>query len=287
MNAREWFEKARKENFAIGAFNIDALEIFKAVLVAAQNKKSPVMLEFSPGEIGYFGLKNIVDMVINAREDYKIPILLNLDHVKSEETIAQALKQPGLDNIHFDGSDLEITDNIRITRDLVSKAHSKGLLVEGEIDKVAGSSIVHVEEINPNTLVYTDVKRAMHFVDATKVDIFAPVFGNLHGTFPNQPDLDMGLLANIAEALPDTFLSLHGSSGIPADQVKEAIKVGKIVKININTELRESYKDALEEELGENPDEYKVYDLTQDVIEAVAAVVENKIDVFGSGGKAK
>lgn len=285
MNTREWFQRARKEGFAIGAFNIDALEIFKAVLVAANAKKSPVMLEFSPGEIGYFGLKNIVDMVINAREDYKVPILLNLDHIKSEETLEQALAQPGIDDIHFDGSELEIAENIRITRDLVNKAHSKGLLVEGEIDKVAGSSIVHDQEINPDTLVYTDVKRAMHFVDETKVDIFAPVFGNLHGTFPNQPDLDFGLLANIAQALPDTFLSLHGSSGIPSDQVKEAIKVGKIVKININTELRESYRDALEEELEENPAEYKVYDLTSDVVEAVAAVVENKIDVFGSGGR--
>src|SRR3989344_9063196 len=111
MNAKEWFKKAKQENFAIGAFNIDSLDIFKAVMVAAQNKKSPVMVEFSPGEVGYFGLANIVDMVINAREEYKeykIPILLNLDHGKQVDLCMAAIDQPGFDNIHFDGSSLDL-----------------------------------------------------------------------------------------------------------------------------------------------------------------------------------
>ena len=285
-SAKEWFQRARKEEFAIGAFNIDTLEIFKAVMVAAKAKKSPVMVEFSPGEVKYFGLRNVVDMVVNAREEYKIPILLNLDHGKPVDLCMEAIGQPGFDNIHFDGSDLDFSENIKLTSGVVKSAHAKGLLVEGEIDKIAGASQVHEEEINPDALIYTDVKKATRFVDETKVDIFAPTFGNVHGTFPNQPDLDFGLLANLAQALGETFLSLHGSSGIPADQVREAIKVGKIAKININTELRASYREALEEELGENPKEYKIYDLTADIVLAVAAVVENKIDVFGSAGKA-
>src|SRR4030043_2401521 len=98
MTAREWFEKAQKENFAIGAFNVDNLEIFKAICIAGKNKKSPVMLEFSQGEIGYFGLKNIVDLVINARDEYKIPILLNLDHAKKVEDCFSAIEQAGFDN---------------------------------------------------------------------------------------------------------------------------------------------------------------------------------------------
>ena len=285
-SAREWFQRARKEGFAIGAFNIDTLEIFKAVMVAAKAKKSPVMVEFSPGEVKYFGLRNVVDMVVNAREEYKIPILLNLDHGKPVDLCMEAIEQPGFDNIHFDGSDLDLEENIKVTSEVVKSAHAKGLLVEGEIDKIAGASQVHEEEINPNALIYTDVTKAARFIDETKVDIFAPTFGNVHGTFPNQPDLDLGLLANLTQALGETFLSLHGSSGIPADQIREAIKVGKIAKININTELRASYREALEEELSENPKEYKIYDLTADIVLAVAAVVENKIDVFGSAGKA-
>lgn len=288
MTAKDWFAKAREEKFAVAAFNIDSFEIFKAVCLGAKNKKSPVMVEFSPGEVKYFGLRNVVDMVVNAREEYKIPILLNLDHGKPKELCEEAIAQPGFDNIHFDGSDLDFEENIKVTQEVAKKAHDRGLLVEGEIDKIGGASEVHEEEISGEALsgLYTNPKKAMKFVEKTKVDIFAPVFGNVHGTFPTQPNLDLGLIANLAEILPQTFLSLHGGSGIPADQVKEAIKVGKIVKVNINTELRASFRDALEEKLGEEPKEYKVYEYSQEVILAVAAVVENKIDVLGSAQKA-
>ena len=244
------------------------------------------MVEFSPGEASYFGLANIVDMVVNGRDEYKIPILLNLDHGRGKEFCEAAIAQPGFDNIHFDGSNLDFEENLKQTREIVGKAHAKGLLAEGETDQIAGSSEVHEEDFNIETLTYTDVKRATRFVEETKVDIFAPFFGNLHGTFPIQPDLDMGLLVNLAQALGETFLSLHGASGIPAEQVKEAIKVGKIVKVNINTELRIAYRDALAEQIEKEPPQYKVYDYSDEIVLAVAAVVENKIDVLGSGGKA-
>lgn len=287
MTAKDWFKKARKENFAIGAFNIDSFEIFKAVCLAAQNKKSPVMMEFSPGEVKYFGLRNVVDIVVNAREEYKIPILLNLDHGKPVELCMEAIEQPGFDNIHFDGSSLDLNENIKETKKVVEAARKKGLLVEGEIDRFPGSSEIHEEEADLALLKssYTNPKLAARFVQATGVDILAPVFGNIHGTYPTQPDLDFGLLSNIRDLLPDTFLSLHGGSGIPAGQVKEAIRIGKIVKVNVNTELRVAYKDALSEELGETPNEYKVYEIADDVILAVASVVEQKIEVFGSEGK--
>src|SRR3989344_4003668 len=108
MTAKEWFTRARKEHFAIGAFNIDTLDIFKAIMIAAQKKKSPVMVEFSPGEVKYFGMKNVVDMVVNAREEYKIPILLNLDRGRPIELCMEAIEQPGFDDIPFDGSELEL-----------------------------------------------------------------------------------------------------------------------------------------------------------------------------------
>lgn len=287
MTARDWFQKAQAENFAIGAFNVDNFDIFKAICIAAKNKKSPVMLEFSPGEVGYFGLRNIVDLVVNAREEYGILILLNLDHGKKVEDCLAAVNQAGFDDVHFDGSDLELEENIENTKKVVEAAHSKGLLVEGEIDKIPGSSEVHDQDLDLELVKksYTDPQKAAKFVQETGIDIFAAFFGNVHGTFPNQPDLDFDLLAKIRTTLPNTFLSLHGGSGIPADQVKEAIKVGKIVKINVNTELRGAFKDALGEELGENPQEFAYYKLTPDVIMAIAAVVEAKIEVFGSAGQ--
>ncbi|OGD87393.1 hypothetical protein A2870_01455 [Candidatus Curtissbacteria bacterium RIFCSPHIGHO2_01_FULL_41_11] len=292
MTAREWFEKAEKENFAIGAFNVDNLDIFKAVCEAAKKKSSPVMLEFSQGEVGYFGLGNIVDLVLNAKREYGIPILLNLDHAKSVEDCLAAINMSGgtsasFDDVHFDGSGLPFEENVELSKKVVVAAHAKNLLVEGEIDKLPGSSEVHTDEISIEEIKksFTDPIRAKKFVDETGVDIFAAVFGNVHGTFPNQPDLDFELLKLIREALPNTFLSMHGGSGIPADQVQEAIKIGRIVKINVNTEIRQAFRDALIEELGESPDQSAYYKLTPDITRAVMAVVEGKIDVFGSYGK--
>src|SRR4030043_216939 len=202
MTAREWFEKAQKENFAIGAFNVD--------------------------------------------------------HAKKVEDCFSAIEQAGFDDIHFDGSDLEFDENVKNTKRVVEAAHKKGLLVEGEIDKISTLSEVHNEEIDLELLkkFYTDPAKAVEFVKETGVDILAAVFGNVHGIFPVQPDLDINLLTKIREAVPSCLFSLHGSSGIPADQVKEAIKVGKIVKINVNTELRQAYRDALVEKLGESSNEY-------------------------------
>lgn len=287
MIARDWFQKAREENFAIGAFNVDNLEIFKAICMAGEKKKSPVMLEFSPGEVGYFGLRNIADLVKNARMEYKIPILLNLDHAKTPEDCRAAIETGAFDDVHFDGSELSFEENVMDIEEVIEVAHAAGLLVEGEIDRLPGSSEVHSDDIDLELLKksYTDPEEAAKFVAKTGVDIFASVFGNVHGTFPTQPDLDLELLKNIKEALPNTFLSMHGGSGIPGDQVREAIGVGKIVKINVNTELRQAFKDALGQELGENPDQWAYYKLTPDIVEAVMAVVEGKIEVFGSGGK--
>lgn len=314
MNAQQWFARAQAEKFAIGAFNVDNLEIFRAICLAGKNKKSPVMVEFSPGEAGYFGLKNIVDLVANAKEEYGIPILLNLDHAKKVEDCLEALNYSsrsgnsstsevkgvhtsevslavvGFDEVHFDGSELTFEENVAETKKIVEAAHlpaGRQVMVEGEIDRLSGSSEVHVEQIDLVTLKksYTDSVRAAKFVAETGVDIFAAVFGNIHGTFPNQPDLDFELIKKIKEALPNTFLSMHGGSGIASEQVREAIRVGGIVKVNVNTELRQAFKDALAEKLGENPSEYAYYKMTPDMVMAVAAVVEGKIEVLGSAGK--
>ena len=287
MTAKKWFEKAQKENFAIGAFNVDSFEILNAICRAAAKKNSPVMLEFSQGEVGYFGLDNIVDIVENAQQHFGIPILLNLDHAKKIEDCMAAIEK-GFDDVHFDGSDLDFDKNVDAIKKVVETAHKKDVLVEGEIDKLVGSSEVHTEEVDWESLKksYTDPQRAAKFVSSTGVDIFAAVFGNAHGTFPNDPPLDLGLLRRIKELLPDTFLSMHGGSGIPAVSVKQAIKVGKIVKINVNTDVRQAFHDALVEKIGEKPNELAYYKLTEDMIESVMAVVEGKIDVFGSSGKA-
>lgn len=301
MNLKDYFEKARNESFAIGAFNIDTLETLKGVFEAAKVKKSPVIVEFSPGEVGYFGLKNIIDLVENAKEEYKLPIFLNLDHGKTAEACIEAVElsneerprvepevAPRFDMVHFDGSELDMKENIEGVKKVVDAAHQKGILVEGEIDKVSGASQIHTEELNIAQLrdSYTKPEQAAKFVAETGVDIFASVFGNIHGVFREQPPLDFSLLASIRNALPNTFLSMHGGSGIPGLDVKRAIKEGGIVKVNVNTELRQTYRGSLTEKMEERPNEYAFYNLSPDVIKAVTAVVEGKMEVFGSEGKA-
>lgn len=292
MKARDWFNKAQSEGWAIGAFNVDNLEILKAICLAGKNKKSPVMVEFSGGEVDEFGLPNILDLVANAREEYGIPILLNLDHAKSVEDCLKAIdvstSEVGFDDVHFDGSELPLDENMEKIKKVVEAARLKDILVEGEIDHLPGVSEVHDEDLDLEIIKksYTKVETAAEFVKATGVDIFAAVFGNVHGTFPNQPPLDFALLENIRKVLPDTFISLHGGSGIPANEVKRAIEIGNIVKVNVNTEIRVAFHDALGEKMGEDPDNVTYYKMTPDIISAVAAVVESKIDVFGSAGKA-
>lgn len=292
MNARDWFTKARKENFAIGAFNVDNLEIFKAICIAGKNKKSPVMLEFSPGEVKEFGLANIVDLASNAKQEYGIPVLLNLDHSKTVEDCLAAVEVStdgaGFDDVHFDGSELPFDENIDKIKKVVEAAKARKLFVEGEIDHLPGGSEVHEEDIDLEEIKksYTKPEKALEFVKKTGIDIFAAVFGNVHGTFPNQPDLDFALLAKIREAVGEIFISLHGGSGIPAEQVREAIRIGGIVKVNVNTEIRAAFHDALTEKMQEDSENIAYYKMTPEIIGAVAAVVESKIDVFGSGGKA-
>ena len=286
MNAKEWLQKAQDEGFAIGAFNVDNLEIFKAVVAAAKNKNSLVMMEFSDGEVKFLELHNIVDLVKNAQEKEGIEILLNLDHSPERAKVEEAI-EAGFELVHFDGSKKSYDENVQITKALVPKAHAKGLTVEGEIDHIAGSSNVHKEQITLEEIKggFTKPEKAKEFVAETGVDIFAAFFGNVHGVFPVQPNIDLELLKRIRAALPDTFLSMHGGSGISDEEVKAAIKEGRIAKINVNTEIRRAFRDNLEKALKENPDQYAVYKIMPDVIAAVQKVVEHKIEVFGSEGK--
>jgi len=287
MTAREWFEKAKGEKFAIGAFNVANLETFKAIAQAAANKKSPIIIESSPGETEWMGADNVVDIARNLEWDYKIPILVNLDHAENFEQCQNAIEQ-GYDLIHFDGSKLPLEENMAILKKVVELAHAKGKTVEGEMDHITGSSEVHegsaTDEASKGK--FTDPDAAKRFVEESGIDVFASFFGNVHGVFSSgDENLHLDILQKIVETLPDVFLSLHGGSGIPDDQVAQAIKIG-INKVNINTEMRQAFKDSLEDALHKNPDEYAIYKLEPAVVEAVQKVVEHKIDVFGSAGKA-
>lgn len=287
MTAREWLKKAKEEKFAIGAFNVGNLETLKAVAQAAQNKKSPVIIESSPGETDWMGAENIVDLCKNYSEEFGIPILVNLDHATNFDDCQKAI-EAGYDLIHFDGSKLPFEENLAIAKKVVELAHSKGLSVEGEVDHIEGSSEVHagsaVDEVAKAS--FSDPDKTREFVDKTGIDVYAAFFGNVHGLFlGGEEKLHLDILESLSAVLPNMGFSLHGGSGIPDDQVQEAIKRG-IVKVNVNTEMRQAFKNNLEDALRENPAEYALYKLEPRVIDAVQKIVEHKIEVFGSTSKA-
>lgn len=285
MTAREWLTKAKSEGWALGAFNVGNLETFKAIVQAAANKKSPVIVESSSGETRWMGADNVVDLARNYSAEFNIPILVNLDHAESLIECKVGI-EAGYDLIHFDGSKLPKEENLKILKQVVELSHAKGLTCEGELDHIGGSSEVHKEAASDEIKIkMTNPEEAAEFVKESGIDIFAAFVGNVHGLYKGgEKKLDVELVSKIAEAT-GVFLSLHGSSGIPEDQVAEAIKRG-VVKVNLNTEIRQAYKDSLEKIFEENPDEYAMYKAEGPLIDVIQRLVEHKIDVFGSANRA-
>lgn len=284
---RYYFEKAQRKGFAIGAFNAANIETFKAIVAAAQNLKSPVIVESSSGETAYIEGENLVDLVGNTREKTNLPIFLNLDHAQDLRLIKKLI-HAGYDLIHYDGSTLPLKANMRNTKRVVEMARKarKGILVEAEIDHITGSSIPRLDKSIKsiqNQGRYTDPDQASQFVRLTHVDTLAVFVGNVHGVYREAPMLDLDRLERIAKKT-NSFLSLHGGSGITPAMIKNAIKVGGIVKINVNTELRMAYRNTLEGVLDKS-EEVAIYKLMPPVIEAVQKVVEAKIKIFGSAGQ--
>jgi fructose-bisphosphate aldolase class II len=288
-SARALYSRTRKERFALGAFNVDNQETLIAIVRAAAAKKSPVLVEASHGEVEMIGLKNLRGMVDNYRGEYGIEMYINLDHSPSVDA-ARAGIDAGFEFIHIDLSqakkDATEDEIIAATREVVDYAKTTGALVESEPHYFGGSSNVHSETIDYAEIrkTFTTPDGARAFVAATGIDTFAVAIGNLHGLYPVPKHLDLVLLERIRAAVP-CYLSLHGGSGTPDDEFRGAVARG-VSKININSEMRQAYRRALERELAARPDEYAIIKLMGPVVDAVQAVVEHKMEVFGSAGKA-
>lgn len=287
--ARELWERSKTQKFAVGSFNADNQETIIAIARAAKSKNAPVLVELSQGEVDAIGLANARDLVDNYKAEYGIEMYLNLDHSPSVEA-AKAAIDAGFEFIHIDvsqankqASDQEIID---ATKAVVEYAKTTGALVESEPHYFAGSSNVHTEDIDYEEIkkTFSTPEGAKAFVDATGIDTFAAAIGNLHGKYPVPKQLDISLLQEIRKVI-DCAISLHGGSGTAAHYFEEAINVG-VSKVNINSDMRYAFRTALEQQLADNPEEYAVVKLEGPVIDAVQKIVEEKIDMFGSAGKA-
>lgn len=289
LRARHLYQRTRRQGFAVGAFNIDNQETLIAVARAAQKLNSPVLVEVSDGEVKAIGLENIRDMVDNYKQEYGVEMYINLDHSPTVDDCKRAI-DAGYEFIHIDISqanhEASNEDIIAKTKEVVEYAKFTGALVESEPHYFGGSSNVHKEEINYEEIkkTFSTPEGAKAFIDVTGIDTFAAAVGNLHGKYPVPKELDLELLQQIRDTI-DCQISLHGGSGTPLHYFEEAAKIG-VSKININSDMRYVFRTTLEKVLKENPDEYAVVKLMPEVYGAVQAVVEEKIQAFGSAGKA-
>jgi fructose-bisphosphate aldolase class II len=286
--ARAVYERTKTEKFALGAFNVDNQETLKAIAQAAAAKKSPVLVEVSKDEAEMIGLHNLRCLVDNYKSELGIQMFINLDHSPTVEAAIAGI-DAGFEFIHIDFSqahhDAPLDEIIAATKQVVEHAKTTGALVEAEPHYFGGGSNVHTETIDYAEVkkFFTQPEEAKTFIEATGIDTYAVAIGNLHGLYPVPKQLDLDLLAKLRTALP-CYLSLHGGSGTPEDDFRGAVEHG-ISKININSEMRKAYRTTLEEQLRANPDQFAVIKLMGPVIAAVQAVVEHKMDIFGSSGK--
>ena len=285
MRAHPWFERARLEGFAIGAFNVGNLVTLKAVVQAAERLRAPVIIEASHGEVSYIGVRQLASLVATYRAETGLPIMLNLDHAPTSDDCFEAMTA-GFDYLHIDASKESYEKNVTETKKVVQFAHPRGRMVEAELDHITGSSELHKSSPRAEQLKssYTDPDAAAKFVKETGVDTLAAFIGNVHGLYSHSPKLDLDRLRAIRQATP-AYLSLHGGSGISDDQVREAVRIG-IDKVNVNSELRLLFRQSFEQELKKHPDEIAMYNLYPEVVEALSELVVKKIRIFGSEGRA-
>ena len=285
VSAREMLEKARDGKYAVGKFNINNLEWTKSILLTAQELQSPVILGVSEGAGKYMtGFKTVAAMVEAMIDELNItvPVALHLDH-GSYEGCYKCIKA-GFSSIMFDGSHYPIAENIEKTKELVKIAHAMGLSLEAEVGSIGGEEdgVVGMGEC-------ADPAECKAIADLG-IDFLAAGIGNIHGKYPeNWQGLNFDVIANVKEALGGMPLVLHGGTGIPEDMIKKAISLG-VAKINVNTECQLSFAEATRKYIEDGKDlQGKGFDprkLLAPGADAIRATVKEKMELFGSVGKA-
>lgn len=286
VSAKEMLQRARKHGYAVGQFNINNLEWTKAVLFAAQELKSPVILGVSEGAGKYMGgYRAIVGMVKGMIEDNSITVdvAIHLDHGSFEG--AQKAIEAGFTSVMFDGSHYTIEENIEKTKKIVALAHAQGISVEAEVGAIGGEE----DGVIGNGEV-ADPKECKMIADLG-VDLLAAGIGNIHGKYPdNWKGLDFDVLQEIQSLTGQMPLVLHGGSGIPTHMIKKSISLG-VSKINVNTELQVDFAAATRKYIEAGKDlEGKGFDprkLLKPGVDAITATVKEKMIEFGSAGQAE
>jgi len=307
VTTKEMFEKSMKEGFAIGAFNVNNMEIIQAIVDAAAENNSPVILQASSSAIKYARINYLMKMIEAAVEEHpNVPIAIHLDHGPDFETCKKCI-DAGFTSVMFDGSKYDFEENIRLTKEVVDYAHAHGVVVEAELGKLAGIE----DEVNvaADEARYTDPAQAEEFVRRTGVDSLAIAIGTSHGAykFKGEAKLRFDILKEIKERIPNTPIVLHGAStvipelvdtcnqyggnipgakGVP-DEILHEASVSGVSKINVDTDLRLALTGGIRKVFAEEPSAFDPRKYLTPARDLVKETVSHKIkNVFGSANKA-
>lgn len=307
VTSKEMFEKALKNHYAIGAFNVNNMEIIQGITEAAARENSSLILQVSSSAIKYANPAYLIKMVEAAMETTGIDICLHLDHGADFETCKSCINM-GFTSVMIDGSKYSLEKNIQITKEVVDYAHSKGVVVEAELGKLAG--VEDAVKVSSADATYTDPEEACAFVEKTNVDSLAVAIGTSHGAYKFQgtPELDIDRLKKIHQLIPNTPLVLHGASsvpselvntcnryggqipgaqGVPEEVLREAARYG-ICKINTDTDIRMAMTAAIREYFATNPSDFDPRKYLSPARDLIRELVSHKIkNVMGSSGSAQ
>lgn len=273
VNPKQIILDAQKGHYAIGAFNTSDLEITKAIILAAEKLKSPVIIQTSEKAIAYAGLEEVASLIIAAAKKAKVPVALHLDHGSNLEILNKCLNV-GYTSVMLDGSKLPYSENVIYTARAVVAAHRNKATCEGELGSIGGHG---------KSGKFTDPNEVPEFIKKTGVDFLAVSFGSEHGIGADER-LDIDLLEKI-HSKTKTPLVLHGASGVPSHYIRLAVKNG-ICKINIDTDIRHTFSRAIYELKSKLSDPADPRDIMGKVMVEIQKLIEGKIKLFGSEGKA-
>ncbi len=274
--------KAKKEGYAIGQFNLNNLEYTQAILQAAEEEQSPVILGVSEGAARYMsGFKTVVNMVKGLMEDLNItvPVAIHLDHGSSFEKCKEAI-DAGFTSVMIDASSQPFEENVRITKEVVDYAHAKGVSVEAELGVVGGQE----DDVIADGVIYADPAECKELVDRTGIDCLAPALGSVHGPYKGEPNLGFKEMEEISSQ-SDLPLVLHGGTGIPLKDIQRSISLGT-AKINVNTENQIEGTKTVREVLANDTEVYDPRKYLGPMRETIKQTVIGKMREFGSSQKA-
>ncbi|WP_338450243.1 class II fructose-bisphosphate aldolase [Niallia oryzisoli] len=282
VSMTDMLKKAQSEGYAVGQFNVNNLEYAQAILQAAEEEKSPVILGVSEGAGRYMsGFKTVVKMVEGLFEDLKItvPVAIHLDHGSSFEKCKEAI-DAGFTSVMIDASHHPFDENVETTSKVVEYAHSKGVSVEAELGTVGGQE----DDVVADGVIYADPKECEELVKRTGIDCLAPALGSVHGPYKGEPNLGFKEMeeVKVATGVP---LVLHGGTGIPTKDIQKAISLGT-AKINVNTENQIASTARIREILDTDKEVYDPRKYLGPAREVIKTTVIGKIREFGSAGKA-